>query len=276
MASKAEVTCANPDCSKTCCTVPTPFNRPHHDGRWRAWFDETKLRLHSGPGTRKVDGVWLCKESCEGCPRFCNTCYSGRFQPTAAAALIAAATGQVDVEELLVTVSALELEVAALKTQNSDLEADRLAGAVATAQQSGAQASTIAEQAVEISSLKKAALAAKEKISSLLEAGATDEDDKVQAEELRRQMHNVIQDLKGNIRTFCRVRQLLPQEARQAAASAPAVTLPVWDVQQRRVETEGRTESFTFDRVFGPAAGQADVFLDVGNLVQSVMDGFNA
>ena len=149
------------------------------------------------------------------------------------------------------------------------------------------------------------------------------------ADELRRQMHNTIQDLKGNIRVVCRVRPLLPHEeeaatsaavaaaaAAQAAASssiarrasmsssssfssssssaassalastpastpAPLVALnvPVGDVEQKRVKVvhnEIATHDFSFDRVFNQSAGQGDVFNEVGGLVQSVMDGFNA
>jgi kinesin family protein C1 len=42
----------------------------------------------------------------------------------------------------------------------------------------------------------------------------------VEADALRRQLHNQVQDLKGNIRVFCRVRPLLPHE--EAAATAAA------------------------------------------------------
>ena len=155
------------------------------------------------------------------------------------------------------------------------------------------------------------------------------------AEGQRRRMHNQIQDLKGSIRVFCRVRPLLPKESAAASASADkpmassslvgrrtrrssgvysaggcdnatavaaaagaatgklkmAIEVPTTDLEQRRLRLCGenvaaasgventrgcKNHDFSFDRVFGPHEDQSSVFYEVGELVQSVLDGYNA
>jgi kinesin family protein C1 len=66
------------------------------------------------------------------------------------------------------------------------------------------------------------------------------------------------------------------------------VELPEADVEQRRLRllgeacasADGRSRQsahdFQFDRVFSPSSDQASVFAEVGDLVQSVLDGYNA
>ncbi|KAL1725306.1 C-terminal kinesin [Schizophyllum commune] len=104
----------------------------------------------------------------------------------------------------------------------------------------------------------------------------------VKHEEIRRRMHNEIQELKGNIRVFCRVRPPLGENEGEVAEMAfpddPAVP------RQLNVRAPGesatgasRPEShqFAFDRVFGPSSTQEDIFADVADLTQSAVDGFN-
>ncbi|ORX73543.1 kinesin-domain-containing protein [Linderina pennispora] len=101
-------------------------------------------------------------------------------------------------------------------------------------------------------------------------------------ETMRRQLHNTIQELKGNIRVFCRVRPLLGSE-KEMADDLP-ISFPVCDddneleVVQGSENAMGKTTSktfpFKFDRVFSPTATQDEVFDEVSQLIQSALDGY--
>ncbi|OMP83491.1 Kinesin-like protein klpA [Diplodia seriata] len=107
---------------------------------------------------------------------------------------------------------------------------------------------------------------------------------KLRAEEtLRRKLHNQVQELKGNIRVFCRVRPPAEAEAPQAAE----ITYPDAGKDSKEVVIQGpqqksamgtvtqSTNPFTFDRVFGPGSQNAEVFDEISQLVQSALDGYN-
>ena len=98
--------------------------------------------------------------------------------------------------------------------------------------------------------------------------------------EARRRIHNELQDYKGAIRVFCRVRPFLPPE-RAGGGGAPAAgergALEAVSREGVRLEDpmRGASYQFTFDRVFGPDVDQAGVFSEISGLVQSVLDGYN-
>ncbi|KAL8721206.1 MAG: hypothetical protein Q9225_002055 [Loekoesia sp. 1 TL-2023] len=109
--------------------------------------------------------------------------------------------------------------------------------------------------------------------------------EKLRAEEtLRRKLHNQVQELKGNIRVFCRVRPSLESDPTDAKAR---ISFPDHDCDAKEVEVYGpeeknslgkvstRTNAFTFDRVFNPKSANADVFGEISQLVQSALDGYN-
>lgn len=76
--------------------------------------------------------------------------------------------------------------------------------------------------------------------------------------------HNEIEDLKGKIRVYCRVRD----GSQPLTVTAPdAHTLCVLD---SKVPKE-----FQFTRVFMPGTSQEQVFAEVHGLVQSAVDGYN-
>ncbi|XP_049390531.1 kinesin-like protein KIN-14L [Solanum stenotomum] len=88
-----------------------------------------------------------------------------------------------------------------------------------------------------------------------------------------RSLHNMVQDLKGNIRVYCRIRPAFNAEAKTAIDFiGEDGSLVVID--PLKSWKEGR-KIFQFNRVFGPSATQEDVFRDTKPLVRSVMDGYN-
>ncbi|KAL7750950.1 kinesin-like nuclear fusion protein [Sorochytrium milnesiophthora] len=111
-------------------------------------------------------------------------------------------------------------------------------------------------------------------------------------ETVRRKLHNTIQELKGNIRVFCRVRPLLEKEMTDGGAAAlDHITFAdegdagAIELAETRESADGtravaKSYSFTFDKfprnkVFQPATTQAKVFEEISQLVQSALDGYN-
>lgn len=96
------------------------------------------------------------------------------------------------------------------------------------------------------------------------------------AEQERRKLHNSLQELKGNIRVFCRLRPHLPSEA---PPQRPFLLLPderTVEVLRTDPETQRQTAlTFSFDRVFPGVASQSEVFAEVSQLVQSALDGYH-
>lgn len=100
-------------------------------------------------------------------------------------------------------------------------------------------------------------------------------------ETLRRKLHNQVQELKGNIRVYCRVRPSIEAEA-PARISFPDATADSKEIEVLGPEEKSslgnittKTNAFAFDRVFGPASQNADVFEEISQLVQSALDGYN-
>lgn len=108
--------------------------------------------------------------------------------------------------------------------------------------------------------------------------------DKLRTEEtLRRKLHNQVQELKGNIRVFCRVRPVLESDGDDNAK----IGFPDADSDGKEVAVQGpeqksalgnvttATSAFSFDRVFAPKAENGEVFEEISQLVQSALDGYN-
>lgn len=87
------------------------------------------------------------------------------------------------------------------------------------------------------------------------------------AELQRRKLHNAIQDLKGQVRVFCRIRPLNAREKMQGDSSKLGV------LEDDCVESPS-AGVFQFDGVFAPGS-QEEIFDDCKDLVQSAVDGHN-
>ncbi|XP_071767222.1 kinesin-like protein KIFC1 [Centroberyx gerrardi] len=119
-----------------------------------------------------------------------------------------------------------------------------------------------------------------EEVRSLKETVAHQKDELHAGEMERRRLHNTIQELKGNIRVFCRVRPLvgggLSQHIQLPASDNKTLTLA--KTEESHIGRTGDTQknyNFSFDRVFGPRASQQEVFEEISLLVQSALDGYN-
>ncbi|TXG65578.1 hypothetical protein EZV62_006853 [Acer yangbiense] len=90
----------------------------------------------------------------------------------------------------------------------------------------------------------------------------------------QKELYNKVLELKGNIRVFCRCRPLNREEV--AAGAAMAIDFDSSKDGELTVISNGAPKkTFKFDAVFGPQAGQADVFEDTAPFATSVLDGYN-
>lgn len=102
----------------------------------------------------------------------------------------------------------------------------------------------------------------------------------------RKELHNVVMDLRGNIRVFCRVRPPLAgsaEEQRQlcgwqyldeASLEISTAVGGCGDGGGGGAKRAARHE-FSFDQVFHPRSSQSDIFELVSPLIQSALDGYN-
>ena len=96
----------------------------------------------------------------------------------------------------------------------------------------------------------------------------------VQEAKLRKDLHNQLQELVGNLRVYCRVRPLVGANEQQGkmcvdVEASDRVTLR--DHESERADNK----HFEFTQVYGPGTPQEDVFHDTEPLMTSVLDGFN-
>ncbi|KAJ4873354.1 Kinesin-like calmodulin-binding protein [Raphanus sativus] len=89
---------------------------------------------------------------------------------------------------------------------------------------------------------------------------------------LRKKYYNTIEDMKGKIRVYCRIRPLNEkensEEEKQMLTSVDEFTVEhPWKDEKRK--------QHMYDRVFDMRASQDDVFEDTKYLIQSAVDGYN-
>uniref|UniRef100_A0A7N0U7X8 Uncharacterized protein n=1 Tax=Kalanchoe fedtschenkoi TaxID=63787 RepID=A0A7N0U7X8_KALFE len=92
--------------------------------------------------------------------------------------------------------------------------------------------------------------------------------------EENRRLYNEVQDLKGNIRVYCRVRPFIGGQSNSLSVVGHIEEGNISVITPPKYGKEGK-KSFRFNKVFGPSTTQEEVFSDMRPLVRSVLDGFN-
>jgi kinesin family protein C1 len=103
-----------------------------------------------------------------------------------------------------------------------------------------------------------------------------------QSETARRKLHNLVQELRGNIRVFARVRPFLPGDGHDLSSLPDPAITPRNDLNSLKIiralnDENSRKEEheFNFDKVFGPSISQETLFHEVSEFVQSALDGYH-
>ncbi|GFZ01375.1 P-loop nucleoside triphosphate hydrolases superfamily protein with CH (Calponin Homology) domain-containing protein [Actinidia rufa] len=90
-----------------------------------------------------------------------------------------------------------------------------------------------------------------------------------------RKLYNEVQDLKGNIRVYCRIRPFLPGQCQKKTTIEYIGENGELVVSNPLKQGKDNHRLFKFNKVFGLAATQEEVFLDTQPLIRSVLDGYN-
>lgn len=102
------------------------------------------------------------------------------------------------------------------------------------------------------------------------------------SEAMRRKLHNLVQELRGNVRVFARVRPFLQNDGVDLT-NPPQPTIDAkMELNTVRIARpacgpDDRSEDhmFTFDKVFNASCSQESLFNEVSEFVQSALDGYN-
>ncbi|KAM4012324.1 kinesin-like protein KIFC3 isoform 2-T2 [Anomaloglossus baeobatrachus] len=91
---------------------------------------------------------------------------------------------------------------------------------------------------------------------------------------LRKECHNQLVRLRGNIRVLARVRPITADDGTGPGAQN-IVTFDQDDDGILHVTNKGKKQSFELDKVFPPSTKQEEVFDEVSPLITSCLDGYN-
>ncbi|CAG9855333.1 unnamed protein product [Phyllotreta striolata] len=120
--------------------------------------------------------------------------------------------------------------------------------------------STLQQLYLERDTLKKS----NEQLGSLLEKN----------EVVRRKLHNNVQDLKGNIRVFCRIRPAI-NEQENVKEKCYLKLQEDSSLEIAKSNAVNNKQVFTFNTVFHEGSTQLECFEELAQLVQSALDGYH-
>ena len=92
----------------------------------------------------------------------------------------------------------------------------------------------------------------------------------------RKRLHNLVQELRGNIRVYCRVRPVSSRELENGGDEGcrQCVQFPE-DGISVEVRSAKKAKTFEYDQVFACDSTQEKVYAEIADLVVSVLDGYN-
>lgn len=95
----------------------------------------------------------------------------------------------------------------------------------------------------------------------------------------RMALHNMVLDLRGNIRVFARVRPPIVSEGGKAVCAWSFIDETSLEIGSNELVPSGGRKptkhDFAFDHVFDPNSGQEEIYDMVAPLIQSALDGYN-
>ncbi|XP_047159134.1 kinesin-like protein KIN-14P [Vigna umbellata] len=89
-----------------------------------------------------------------------------------------------------------------------------------------------------------------------------------------RKLFNEVQELKGNIRVYCRLRPFLPGQKEKQSIVEHIGETELVVANPSKPGKEG-LKTFKFNKVYGPTSTQAGVYADIQAFIRSVLDGYN-
>ncbi|CAM0904255.1 unnamed protein product [Alopecurus aequalis] len=93
--------------------------------------------------------------------------------------------------------------------------------------------------------------------------------------EENRKLYNQVQDLKGSIRVYCRVKPFpKTQPDQRSTVDHIGENGEIMIMNPEKQGKDGR-KIFSFNKIFGPNISQSEVYADTQPLIRSVMDGYN-
>ena len=135
----------------------------------------------------------------------------------------------------------------------------------------GKEMKALAMAAAQLQGLQERTAAAEKKLGEMQSAYKEVEEAYKKEMQLRKKLHNQIEDMKGKIRVYARCRPFAQYEKEKGCQQC--VTFK--DDMSCLVTNGKRANEYTFDEVFRPDSKQSQIFEGVSHLVQSAVDGFN-